>query len=111
MRDFASHEELQRVFGACVRCEIDQAFVDNLGSRLSGDIAAKIDVEFARNQSSDLQRVGIRARSAKALAEFQPIPGRLRSCICVEAMNVAIYDSPLRGHPRRLRLAPKPTDE
>ena len=45
--DFASHEELQGILGAGVAAEIDQSFVDNLGARFRGDIAAKIDIQLA----------------------------------------------------------------
>ena len=53
MGDFARHQELQRVLGAGVVAEIDQALIDDLGARFGGDIAAQVDVEFA----GDLQIV------------------------------------------------------
>ena len=47
MGDLARHQELQRILGAGVAAEIDQALVDDLRARLGGDIAAQIDVELA----------------------------------------------------------------
>ena len=54
VRDLARHQELQRVLGAGVVAEVDQALVDDLGPRFGGDVAAQVDVEFA----GDLQVVG-----------------------------------------------------
>ena len=54
MRDFARHQELQRVLGAGVVAEIDQPLVDDLRAGFGGDVAAQIDVELA----GDLQVVG-----------------------------------------------------
>ena len=51
--DLTRHQELQRVLGAGVGGEVDQALVDDLGARLGGDVAAQIDVELA----GDLQVV------------------------------------------------------
>src|SRR4029450_11972098 len=47
MGDLARHQELQGVLGAGVAREINQAFVDDLGACLGGDIAPEIDVELA----------------------------------------------------------------
>ena len=47
MSDFAGHQELKRVSCASIAAKIDQAFVDDLGSRLSGDVATQVNVEFA----------------------------------------------------------------
>ena len=54
MGNFPGHQELQGVLGAGVIAEIDQAFVDDLGPRFRGDVAAQVDVEFA----GDLEIVG-----------------------------------------------------
>jgi hypothetical protein len=39
--------ELKRVSCAGIAAKIDQAFIDDLGARLSGDVAAQVNVEFA----------------------------------------------------------------
>src|SRR5687768_9090467 len=49
MRDLARHQELQGVLGTDVLAEVDQALIHDLGARLGGDVAAKIDVELAGN--------------------------------------------------------------
>ena len=54
MGNLAGHQELQRVFRAGVVGEVDQALVDDLGSRFGGDVAAQVDVELA----GDLQVIG-----------------------------------------------------
>ena len=54
MRDLAGHQELQRIFGACVITETDEALIHDLGAGLGGDVAAKIDIEF----TGDLEVVG-----------------------------------------------------
>ena len=53
MGDLARHQELERILGAGIAAEIDEALVDDLGPRLGGDVAAQIDVELA----GDLQVV------------------------------------------------------
>ena len=64
MRDFACHQELQRVFGAGIVTEVDQPLIDDLGAGLGRDVAAQIDVQLA----GDLQIVG-GPRIAHGIAE------------------------------------------
>ena len=47
MGDFPRHQELQRVLGSGIAAEVDQPLVDDLCARFGGDIAAKVDIEFA----------------------------------------------------------------
>jgi hypothetical protein len=47
--DFARHQELEGADGAGVVGEVDEAFVDDFGAGFGGDVAAEIDVEFARD--------------------------------------------------------------
>ena len=47
VRDLARHQELQGVLRTDIVAEIDEAFVDDLGAGLSGDVAAQIHVELA----------------------------------------------------------------
>ena len=54
MRDFARHQELQRIFGAGIVAEIDQPLIDDLRAGFGCDIAAQIDVQLA----GDLEIVG-----------------------------------------------------
>ena len=49
VRDLTGHQELQRVLGPGIVAEVDEALVDDLGARFGGDVASKIDVEFARD--------------------------------------------------------------
>ena len=52
--DFARHEELERILGPRIVAEIDQPLIDDLRTRLGGDIASQVNVEFA----CDLQIIG-----------------------------------------------------
>ena len=54
MRDFARHQELQRILRAGVVGEVDQPLIDDLRARFGGDVAAQVDIELA----GDLQVVG-----------------------------------------------------
>ncbi len=54
VRNFARHEELERVDRAWVVGVVDEALVDDFGARFGSDVAAEIDVEFA----GDLEVVG-----------------------------------------------------
>ncbi|MET4799686.1 hypothetical protein ABIA96_002253 [Bradyrhizobium sp. LB11.1] len=63
--DFPGHQELQGVLGAGVIAEIDQTFIDDLGPRFRGDVAAQVDVEFA----GDLEVIG-RPRTALRVEEI-----------------------------------------
>lgn len=47
MGDFARHKELERILGAGVVAEIDEAFVNDFGAGFSGDVAAEINIQFA----------------------------------------------------------------
>jgi hypothetical protein len=47
MGDFSGHEKLERVFGAGVPTEVDQALINDFRPRLRCNIAAQVDVEFA----------------------------------------------------------------
>jgi hypothetical protein len=47
--DLASHEELERILGACIATEVDQALIDNLRTRLGRNVTPQIDVELASN--------------------------------------------------------------
>jgi hypothetical protein len=49
MGNLARHQELKRVFGARVLTEIDQSLVNNLCSRLGGNIAAQVNIQLAGN--------------------------------------------------------------
>ena len=54
MRNLARHQELQRVFGACIVAEIDQPLIDDLRTGFGGDVAAQVDVKL----SCDLKIIG-----------------------------------------------------
>jgi hypothetical protein len=47
--DLARHEELQRILGARIVAEIDEALINDLGACLRRDVAAEIDVELTRD--------------------------------------------------------------
>ena len=42
--DFPGHQELERIYGALIIREIDQALIDDFGPCLGGDIAAEVHV-------------------------------------------------------------------
>ena len=45
--DFPRHEELQSVFRSGVITEVDEAFVNDLGTGFGGNIAPQVHVELA----------------------------------------------------------------
>ena len=47
MGDFSRHEKLERVLGAGVATEIDEALIDDFRPRLRCNVAAQVDVELA----------------------------------------------------------------
>ena len=47
--DFAGHQELQSADRAGIIRETDKTLVNNLGACFSSDVAAKVDVKFARD--------------------------------------------------------------
>src|SRR6185312_4885013 len=49
MCNFTGHKELERILRACIIAKIDKAFVNNFGASFSGDVAAKINVQFTGN--------------------------------------------------------------
>src|SRR5665213_2547785 len=65
--NLASHQKLQRVFGACIVAKIDQALVYDLRAGLGGDVAAKIDIQFA-GYLEIIRSPGITHRIAKGNA-------------------------------------------
>jgi hypothetical protein len=69
MGDLACHQELQGILRADVVAEIEQALIDDLGARLSGNVAPQINVEFTR----DLEVVG-GLRIAHELNRLTPPP-------------------------------------
>ncbi len=52
--DLARHQKLKGILRAGILAEIDQALVDDLRARFGGDVAAKVDVQFA----GDLEIIG-----------------------------------------------------
>ena len=72
MRDFPRHQELQGVFGPRVIAKIDEPLIDDLGTSLRGDVAAKINIKF----TSDLQIIGGPGIVPCELKRFTPSLGK-----------------------------------
>jgi hypothetical protein len=49
VRDFARHQELQRIARTRVSGEVHQPLVHDLGTRLRRNVAAKINIQLAGN--------------------------------------------------------------